>query len=246
MGLKAYKIPTMREIDNLLERVDYESLTTTEKTALSELYSLTADDLTETYEYSAKVGSEINNNIINPDSGGFGDYVGNRDGLNSSVSSYNHVEYQEVDSKHDYDKVLPISLEHRSKRQVLDEIKRQLSMLGLIESETKSDTQEDMSNDSQEDTTQEETTTQDSSVQVIDAETLHEEVKQFGDVAEANLQELHEEIGDFKVTSDTFETELTAEDVMNAENPVELLESETDNPDDWMEENMTMMQALKL
>jgi len=229
----------MSEINSTLERVEYENLTTTQKRALSELYKLVADWVTEKYEYDANIGSEVYSNIINPDSGGFGDYVGNKEGLNSSVSKFNHVEYQEIDSSHDYDKVLPVSLENGTKQDVLNEIERQLPGL-----QSESDTQEDTDNDTQEDTTQEEQTIQDSSVKVIDAETLQEEVKQFGDVSENSLQELHEQIGDFRVTSQTFESELTAKDVMDADNPMEFVKERVENHMDWIDENMTSSQVM--
>jgi hypothetical protein len=197
----------MSEINSTLERVEYENLTTTQKRALSELYKLVADWVTEKYEYDADIGSEVYKHIINPDSGGFGDYVGDKEGLNSSVSKFNHVEYQEVDTSHDYDKVLPVSLENGTKQDVLNEIERQLPGL-QSESDTQEDTQEDTDNDTQEDTTEEQP-------EPVSTSHIHEEdvrsINGIGDRFVNKLEKVHEQYGDYTVTEKSFEARITDE-----------------------------------
>jgi hypothetical protein len=46
------------------------------------------------------------------------------------------------------------------------------------------------------------------------------------------------------VTSQTFESELTAKDVMDADNPMEFVKERVENHMDWIDENMTSSQVM--
>jgi hypothetical protein len=154
-------------------------------------------------KYDGSAGAKAYNAYYgkNDDITSLGDIQANIEGSNvkevTASQIKNHIDEQYL-TLHDGEIVFDLDYQSASADDLVAVIKDSLSEDDVQDTKDMSDTQED--------TTQEETTTK-----VIDAETLQEEVKQFGDVSENSLEELHEQIGDFKVTSDTFTTSIVDE-----------------------------------